>query len=340
MTSIKAKITKGKIESSARFSVAPMMDWTDRHCRYFHRKFTKKAHLYTEMVAAAALVQGKAYHLLDYSEEEHPIALQLGGSDPIQLAEAASIGQSSGYDEINLNVGCPSDRVQSGSFGAVLMKQPKLVASCCEAMKKSTSVDITVKCRIGVDDQDPEQILPEFLNHISNSGVRRVIIHARKAILKGLSPKENRDIPPLDYELVFRMKEKFPNLHISLNGGVTSLSASNDLLARGIDGVMMGRLAYQQPAQILSEVDRKIFGKEWIRSPFEVAEEMRLYLKEHYEKGGKPHQVTRHMIGLFHGLPGAKIWRQYLSNTLLHNNIDFYDEALAAVINSMNKSAA
>ena len=340
MTSIKAKITKGKIESSARFSVAPMMDWTDRHCRYFHRKFTKKAHLYTEMVAAAALVQGKAYHLLDYSEEEHPIALQLGGSDPIQLAEAASIGQSRGYDEINLNVGCPSDRVQSGSFGAVLMKQPKLVASCCEAMKNSTSVDITVKCRIGVDDQDPEQILPEFLNHISNSGVRRVIIHARKAILKGLSPKENRDIPPLDYELVFRMKEKFPNLHISLNGGVTSLSASNDLLAKGIDGVMMGRLAYQQPAQILSEVDRKIFGEVSIRSPFEVAEEMRLYLKQHYEKGGKPHQVTRHMIGLFHGLPGAKIWRQYLSNTLLHSNIDFYDEALVAVNNSMNKSAA
>ena len=243
MTSIKAKITKGKIESSARFSVAPMMDWTDRHCRYFHRKFTKRALLYTEMVAAAALVQGKAYHLLDYSEEEHPVALQLGGSDPIQLAEAASIGQSRGYDVINLNVGCPSDRVQSGSFGAVLMKQPKLVASCCEAMKKSTSVDITVKCRIGVDDQDPEQILPEFLNHISNSGVRRVIIHARKAILKGLSPKENRDIPPLDYELVFRMKEKFPNLHISLNGGVTSLSAANELLTRGIDGVMVGRLA-------------------------------------------------------------------------------------------------
>ena len=340
MTSIKAKITKGKIESSARFSVAPMMDWTDRHCRYFHRKFTKRALLYTEMIAAAALVRGKAYHLLDYSEEEHPVALQLGGSDPIQLAEAASIGQSRGYDEINLNVGCPSDRVQSGSFGAVLMKQPKLVASCCEAMKKSTSVDITVKCRIGVDDQDPEQILPEFLNHISNSGVRRVIIHARKAILKGLSPKENRDIPPLDYELVFRMKEKFPNLHISLNGGVTSLSASNDLLAKGIDGVMMGRLAYQQPAKILSEVDRKIFGEESIRSPFEVAEEMHLYLKEHYEKGGKPHQVTRHMIGLFHGLPGAKIWRQYLSNTLLHKNIDFYDEALVAVNNSMNKSAA
>ena len=340
MTLIKSNRTKSKIESSARFSVAPMMDWTDRHCRYFHRKFTNRSLLYTEMVAAAALVQGKAYHLLDYSNEEHPLALQLGGSDPIQLAEAASIGQSRGYDEINLNVGCPSDRVQSGSFGAVLMNNPKLVAACCEAMKKSTSVDITVKCRIGVDDQDPEQILPEFLNHISNSGVSRVIIHARKAILKGLSPKENRDIPPLDYGIVFKMKEKFPNLHISLNGGVTSLSVANDLLAKGIDGVMIGRLAYQQPTQILSEVDKNIFDEEVICSPFDIAEEMRPYLKEHFEKGGKPHQVTRHMIGLFHGSPGAKVWRQYLSNTLLHNNIDFYDEALVAVSSSMNKSAA
>ena len=340
MTLIKSNRTKSKIESSARFSVAPMMDWTDRHCRYFHRKFTNRSLLYTEMVAAAALVQGKAYHLLDYSNEEHPLALQLGGSDPIQLAEAASIGQSRGYDEINLNVGCPSDRVQSGSFGAVLMKNPKLVAACCEAMKKNTSVDITVKCRIGVDDQDPEQILPEFLNHISNSGVSRVIIHARKAILKGLSPKENRDIPPLDYGIVFKMKEKFPNLHISLNGGVTSLSAANDLLAKGIDGVMIGRSAYQQPMQILSEVDKNIFDEKVIRSPFDIAEEMRPYLKEHFEKGGKPHQVTRHMIGLFHGLPGAKIWRQYLSNTLLHNNIDFYDEALVAVTETINKSAA
>ena len=340
MTLIKSNRTKSKIESSSRFSVAPMMDWTDRHCRYFHRKFTNRSLLYTEMVAAAALVQGKAYHLLDYSNEEHPLALQLGGSDPIQLAAAASIGQSRGYDEINLNVGCPSDRVQSGSFGAVLMKNPKLVAACCEAMKKSTSVDLTVKCRIGVDDQDPEQILPEFLNHIYNSGVNRVIIHARKAILKGLSTKENRDIPPLNYEIVFKMKEKFPNLHISLNGGVTRLSAANDLLAKGIDGVMIGRSAYQQPMQILSEVDKNIFGAKMMRSPFDIAEEMRPYLKEHFDHGGKPHQVTRHMICLFHGLPGAKIWRQYLSNTLLHYNIDFYDEAVAAVVNSTNKSAA
>ena len=340
MTLVKSNRTKSKIESSARFSVAPMMDWTDRHCRYFHRKFTNRSLLYTEMIAAAALVQGKAYHLLDYSKEEHPLALQLGGSDPIQLAEAASIGQSRGYDEINLNVGCPSDRVQSGSFGAILMKNPKLVAACCEAMKNSTSVDITVKCRIGVDDQDPEQILPEFLNHISNTGVNRVIIHARKAILKGLSPKENRDIPPLDYEMVLKMKEKFPNLHISLNGGVTSLRAANILLAKGIDGVMIGRLAYQQPTQILSEVDKNIFDDKVIRSPFDIAKEMRPYLKEHCEKGGKPNQVTRHMIGLFHGLPGAKTWRQYLSNTLLHNNIDFYDEALVTVTETINKSAA
>lgn len=340
MTLIHSYGTKSKIESSARFSVAPMMDWTDRHCRYFHRKITNRSLLYTEMVAAAALVKGKAYHLLDYSNEEHPLALQLGGSDPIQLAEAASIGQSRGYDEINLNVGCPSARVQSGSFGAILMKSPKLVAACCEAMKKSTSVDITVKCRIGVGDQDPEEILPEFLNHISNSGVSRIIIHARKAILKGLSPKENRDVPPLNYGIVFKMKEKFPNLHISINGGVKSLIAANDLLTKGLDGVMIGRRAYQQPTQILSEVDKRIFDEEVIRSPFDIAEEMRPYLKEHCDQGGKPHQVTRHMIGLFHGLPGAKIWRQYISNTLLHNNLDFYDEALAAVVSAMNKSAA
>jgi tRNA-dihydrouridine synthase A len=328
------------IENSARFSVAPMMDWTDRHCRYFHRIFTRKSLLYTEMIAAAALVQGKAYHLLDYSNVEHPLALQLGGSDPIQLAEAASIGESQGYDEINLNVGCPSDRVQSGSFGAILMKNPKLVAACCKAMKKNTSIDVTVKCRIGVDDQDPEEILPEFLNHVSNSGVTRVIIHARKAILKGLSPKENRDVPPLDYEIVFKMKEKFPNLHISLNGGVTSIKTAKDLLGRGIDGVMVGRSAYQQPAQILSNVDKKIFGEVSNRSPFDVADTMRAYLKEHCDKGGRPHQVTRHMIGLFHGLPGARIWRQYLSNGSGDVNINFYDEALMAVTDTINKSAA
>ena len=340
MTIIESNKNDNNIETSARFSVAPMMDWTDRHCRYFHRQFTKKSLLYTEMIAAAALVQGKAYHLLDYSSEEHPVALQLGGSDPIQLAEAASIGESYGYDEINLNVGCPSDRVQSGSFGAVLMKNPRLVAKCCEAMKENTSIDVTVKCRIGVDDQDPGETLSGFLSHICNSGVRRVIIHARKAILKGLSPKENRDVPPLDYEIVYKMKEKFPNLHISLNGGVTSINIAKDLLGRGIDGIMIGRSAYHRPAQILSNVDESIFGEVLTRSPFHVAGSMRDYLKKHCDKGGKPHQVTRHMIGLFHGLPGAKIWRQYLSNGSGDVNIDFYEEALVAVTDSINKSAA
>ena len=340
MSSKKSNITEKNVESSAFFSVAPMMDWTDRHCRYFHRQFTNKSLLYTEMIAAAALVKGKAYHLLDYSKEEHPLALQLGGSDPIQLAEAASIGESHGYDEINLNVGCPSDRVQSGSFGAVLMKNPKLVAKCCEEMRNTTAIDITVKCRIGVDDQNPKQNLPEFLNYVSDSGVSRIIIHARKAILKGLSPKENRDIPPLDYDLVFKIKEKFPDLHISINGGVTSLSAAQDLLARGIDGVMVGRSAYQHPTQILSEVDKNIFNEGTIRSPFDIADKMRSYLKKHCEKGGKPHQVTRHMTGLFHGFPGAKTWRQYLSSGSINESINFYDEALAVVTDLIKKSAA
>ena len=244
---------------AARLSVAPMMDWTDRHCRFFHRQFTRHALLYTEMIASAAIVQGRAFHLLDHSEKEQPLALQLGGSDPIQLSEAASIGESHGYNEINLNVGCPSDRVQSGSFGAVLMKKPKLVANCCEAMKTTTSIDVTVKCRIGVDDQDPQEILPEFLRHLSNAGINRVIIHARKAILKGLSPKENRSVPSLNYALVLRMKEMFPNLHISINGGVKSLKEADVFLSKGLDGVMIGRSAYQQPTQILSNVDNTIF---------------------------------------------------------------------------------
>ena len=328
------------IKKAARFSVAPMMDWTDRHCRYFHRKFTKKSLLYTEMVASAALVKGKAFHLLDFSNEEHPVALQLGGSDPSQLSEAASIGEEYGYDEINLNVGCPSDRVQSGEFGAVLMKNPKLVAECCEAIKINTAIDVTVKCRIGVDDQDPYQVLPEFLKYLSDAGVTRVIIHARKAILKGLSPKENRDVPPLDYPLIYEMKEQFPDLHISLNGGVKCLTEAERLLSKGIDGVMIGRSAYQQPSEILTNVDKIIFQNETFISPFDIADEMRDYLQDHCENGGSPHQVTRHMMGLFHGFPGAKVWRQHLSNAPKSNNLDFFDKALVAVRNAVNMSAA
>ena len=328
------------IKKAARFSVAPMMDWTDRHCRYFHRKFTRNSLLYTEMVASAALVKGKAFHLLDFSNEEHPVALQLGGSDPSQLSEAASIGEEYGYDEINLNVGCPSDRVQSGEFGAVLMKNPKLVAECCEAIKINTALDVTVKCRIGVDDQDPNQVLPEFLKYLSDAGVTRVIIHARKAILKGLSPKENRNIPPLNYPLVFKMKEQFPNLHISLNGGIKSLKAANELLSDGIDGVMIGRSAYQQPSQVLLDADQIIFEKEASKSQFDIATDMRQYLKLHLSNGGKPHQVTRHMTGLFHGFPGSKIWKQILSKGSSSKDIDFYDEAILAVSASINKFAA
>ena len=250
-----------KAENAAKLSVAPMMDWTDRHCRFFHRLMTRETLLYTEMVTAPALVRGNALHLLDYSPEEHPVALQLGGSDPLELAKATKIGCDVGYDEINLNVGCPSDRVQSGTFGAVLMKTPDLVAECVSAMIEASKVEVTVKCRIGVDDQAPEAVLPDFLQKISYAGVKRVTIHARKAWLQGLSPKENRDIPPLDYDLVLQMKQQFPDLHISINGGITSLDQAKALIDRGLDGVMIGRSAYHTPADILLSADRKIFGK-------------------------------------------------------------------------------
>jgi len=227
------------------------MVWTDRHCRYLHRIMSRHALLYTEMVTSAALVRGGARHLLRFDPAEHPVALQLGGSDPSELAEAAMMGAQVGYDEINLNCGCPSDRVQSGSFGAVLMEKPDLVAECCAAMIKAQPAEVTVKCRIGVDDQDPSVVLPNFLSKIADAGVRRVTIHARKAWLQGLSPKENRDIPPLDYDLVLAMKAQFPDLHISINGGVATLDHARALLDQGLDGVMIGRAAYHNPAEIL-----------------------------------------------------------------------------------------
>ena len=231
------KTNKSSVSRSARLSVAPMMDWTDRHCRYLHRQLSGQALLYTEMVTSPALVRGGAMHLLDHDVAEHPVALQLGGSDPVGLAKAARMGADVGYDEINLNVGCPSDRVQSGTFGAVLMKHPALVAECVAAMRAEVDVEVTVKCRIGVDDQDPEEVLPEFSSADRwGRGCERVTIHARKAWLKGLSPKENREVPPLDYELVHKMKGYFPNLHISVNGGVTSLEQACDFLENGLDG--------------------------------------------------------------------------------------------------------
>ena len=298
---------------AARLSVAPMMDWTDRQCRYLHRLLSRETLLYTEMVTAPALVRGGALHLLEFSPQEHPVALQLGGSDPVELAQAARLGQAAGYDEINLNVGCPSDRVQSGCFGAVLMEQPALVARCIAEMRAAVDVDVTVKCRIGVDDQDPEYILPEFLAQIVAAGCERVTIHARKAWLQGLSPKENRDIPPLDYALVHRMKGYFPNLHISINGGITSLDEAQGFLDGGLDGVMIGRAAYHQPADILCRADRVIFGKGQDSDPAEVVMQMLPYIEAHLSAGGRLHQITRHMLGLFAGRPGARGWRRTLS---------------------------
>ncbi|MBB3995327.1 tRNA-dihydrouridine synthase A [Sulfitobacter undariae] len=270
--------------------------------------------LYTEMVTSPALVRGQALHLLDHHPSEHPVALQLGGSDPAELAEAARLGAQAGYDEINLNVGCPSDRVQSGAFGAVLMKDAALVARCVTAMRRAVDVEVTVKCRIGVDDQNPEEVLPEFLSRIVGAGIERVTVHARKAWLNGLSPKENRDVPPLDYPLVHRMKELFPNLHISLNGGITTLEAAEAALAGGLDGVMIGRAAYHQPAEILCQADRRIFGTGADTSAQTVVEAMMPYIEAHLEEGGKLSSVTRHMLGLFAGRPGARIWRRVLSD--------------------------
>lgn len=291
-----------------------MMDWTDRHCRYLHRLLSRETLLYTEMVTAPALVRGGALHLLEHHEDEHPVALQLGGSDPRELAQAARLGQAAGYDEINLNVGCPSDRVQSGSFGAVLMEQPGLVADCVAAMRAAVDVDVTVKCRIGVDDQNPEEILPEFLARIVAVGCTRVSIHARKAWLQGLSPKENRDIPPLDYPLVFRMKEYFPNLHISVNGGITSLDQAEAFLEGGLDGVMIGRAAYHQPSDVLCAADRRIFGGAGPdTTPENAVHGMLPYIEAHLVAGGRLNQITRHMLGLFAGRPGARHWRRALS---------------------------
>ncbi|WP_170399992.1 tRNA dihydrouridine(20/20a) synthase DusA [Ruegeria arenilitoris] len=306
------------VQRSARLSVAPMMDWTDRHCRYVHRLLSGETLLYTEMVTAPALVRGGAMHLLDYNPQEHPVALQLGGSDPVELAQAARFGADAGYDEINLNCGCPSDRVQSGTFGAVLMKDPGRVAECVSAMREVVDVEVTVKCRIGVDEQDPEEVLPAFLEQIRAAGCQRVTIHARKAWLQGLSPKENRDIPPLDYDLVHRMKAAFPDLHISINGGIASLDEARTHLEAGLDGVMIGRAAYHQPTDILAAADPVIFGTGQVTDPIEVVQKMVPYVERHLADGGRLHQITRHMLGLFAGRPGARAWRRALSEGAVH----------------------
>ncbi len=318
------------ISDAARLSVAPMMDWTDRNCRRFHRLMSRRALLYTEMVTAPAIIHGDRPRLLDCDAAEHPLALQLGGSDPAELAQATRIAAPWGYDEINLNCGCPSDRVQSGAFGAILMTTPQLVADCVSAMQDASAVPVTVKCRIGVDDQQADQILPEFLDMLQRAGIRRVTVHARKAWLKGLSPKENREIPPLDYLLVHAMKAQFPALHLSINGGIATLDQARDQLSV-MDGAMIGRAAYHEPWNILGAADGLWGDLPPFANPADVAMAMRPMIVDHIAQGGRLHQVTRHMLGLFHGLPGARAWKRTLSEGASKGGIEVYDAALAQV---------
>jgi tRNA-dihydrouridine synthase A len=300
-----------------RLSIAPMMDWTDRHCRAFHRALTSRALLYTEMVTAPAVLNGDRERLLGFDAVEHPVALQLGGSDPAQLAEAARIGEAFGYDEINLNVGCPSDRVQSGRFGACLMREPELVADCMAAIKEAVSVPATVKCRIGVDDQDPAVSLFATVDACAAVGIETFIVHARKAWLQGLSPKENRDVPPLDYALVRRLKRERPHLSVSINGGIASLDEAEAHLddADGVqlDGVMLGRAAYHEPA-ILGQADRRLFGA---GSPdvdaFAAIDRYRPYMAARLAEGVHLAAMTRHMLGVMHGRAGARAFRRILT---------------------------
>ncbi|WP_456388584.1 tRNA dihydrouridine(20/20a) synthase DusA [Profundibacter sp.] len=336
------KTKPNNLDQHARLSVAPMMDWTDRHCRYMHRLMSSQVLLYTEMVTSPALVRGGARHLLRFDAFEHPVAVQLGGSDPHELAEASRMCCDEGYAEVNLNVGCPSDRVQSGRFGAVLMEHPDLVAECVAAMIDVSSVDVTVKCRIGVDDQDPHQVLPAFIETVSKAGVKRFTIHARKAWLQGLSPKQNRDVPPLDYDLVLQIKRDFPDLHISVNGGITTLDQARGFLAAGLDGVMIGRAAYHTPDQILLGADAEIFGGAGRKTTREVVDEMRPYIARHLTEGGKLNQITRHMLGLFHGCAGARGWRRTLSEGAHVDGagLEVLDDALACVQNQGETAAS
>ena len=289
-----------------------MMDWTDRHCRYFHRLLSGHALLYTEMITAQAVLHGKRDRLLGFSAEEHPVALQLGGCDPNDLAEAAAIGEGYGYDEINLNVGCPSDRVQDGRFGACLMAEPTLVARCVAAMRDRVQVPVTVKCRIGIDDQDSEADLERFVSVVADAGCGTFIVHARKAWLQGLSPKENREVPPLDYARVYRLKAAHPDVEITLNGGVLSLEESSAHLTH-VDGVAIGRAAYQNP-YLLADVDRLIFGTGTQGlSRRSVLERMIAYVERHLRSGGRLNNVTRHILGLYHGRPRGRAFRRHLS---------------------------
>jgi tRNA-dihydrouridine synthase A len=295
-----------------RFCIAPMMEWTDRHCRFFHRLLTRRARLYTEMLTTGAVLRGDHARLLRYDPTEHPLALQVGGADPRALAQSAKIAAERGFDEINLNVGCPSDRVQEGRFGACLMAEPALVGDCIAAMKAIVAIPVTVKCRIGIDEQDPEAALAVFADAVERAGVDALIVHARKAWLKGLSPKENREVPPLDYDRVYRLKTAHPRLTIVLNGRVGTIDQALAHLDR-VDGVMMGRAAYQQPWRILA-VDPFVFGDEApFASPRAAAAALIPYIERELAEGTRLHAITRHLHGLFHGVPGARAFRRRLA---------------------------
>jgi tRNA-dihydrouridine synthase A len=311
-----------------------MMDWTDRNCRAFHRVLTKRALLYTEMVTADAVLRGARDRLLGFDPAEHPVALQLGGSEPAKLAEAAKIGEAFGYREINLNVGCPSERVQSGAFGACLMREPDLVAACLSAMRAAVSIPVTVKHRLGVDDDDPRDRLFSFVEKLAAAGTTIFVVHARKAWLSGLSPKENREKPPLDYDIVAELKRARPDLTIILNGGLADLDTAEAELSR-VDGVMLGRAAYQEPALLL-DVDRRFFGEDGpVRTPDQAALEFRPWILARLAEGVALHAIVRHMLGLFAGRPGARQWRRTLSEGAPRAKgvgaIAIYDAALAAV---------
>lgn len=294
-----------------RFSVAPMMDWTDRHCRAFHRCLTKRALLWTEMITADAVIHGDRERLIGYSPNEHPIVLQLGGNEPDKMAEAARIAEQFGYDEVNINCGCPSDRVQSGAFGACLMREPETVAACVAAMRAAVAIPVTVKCRIAIDEDPPRETLFGFVDRVADAGCRVFTVHARKAWLKGLSPKENREVPPLDYHLVAELKAERPDLSIVLNGGLSDLHTAMSQLDR-FDGVMLGRAAYQTPA-LLGEVDSRIFAAGDKISGHDAVERYLPYVEARLTEGVRLSAMTRHMLGLFNGRAGARRWRRTLS---------------------------
>ena len=316
-------------------AVAPMMDWTDRHCRYFMRLISPRAFLYTEMVTANALHYGDAKSLLRYDPAEHPLAIQLGGSDPELMAEAAGLAAEVGYDEVNINVGCPSDRVQSGQFGACLMAQPELVADCYRAMQAAADVPVTVKTRIGIDDQDSDAFFLRFVRTLAAAGCRKFVVHARIAILEGLSPKENRSVPPLNYERVYRLKQAHPELEIVVNGGITDVGQVDSALEY-VDGVMIGRQAYHQP-WLLAELEQHFDPDFEVPSRRAIIERMVPYIERQLEEGERLGRITRHMVGLFAGMPGARAWRRYLSENAYRENAGV--EVLFAALDAMPVAA-